>query len=199
MIRAREVRVVGDQGEQLGVMTVPQARELAERRGLDLVEVAPTAVPPVCRLMDYGKFKYTQTKKEKESRKSQKATEIREIRVRPKIGDHDFDAKARTARKLLEGGDKVKVTVMFRGRENTHSELGVALIEKMADQLKDIATVEKLPTREGARVHLILNPISMKGKKEAVKAEEISTDDEDIDIIESEKEGITEDAKAENA
>ena len=134
MIRAREVRVVGDKGEQMGVLPIAQAREVAEKLGLDLVEVAPTAVPPVCRLMDYGKFKYTQTKREKENRKSQKVTEIREIRVRPKIGDHDFDAKARTARKLLEGGDKVKVTVMFRGRENTHSELGIALIEKMAER-----------------------------------------------------------------
>ncbi len=191
MIRAREVRVVGDKGEQMGVLPIAQAREMAERLGLDLVEVAPTAVPPVCRLMDYGKFKYTQTKREKENRKSQKVTEIREIRVRPKIGDHDFDAKARTARKLLEGGDKVKVTVMFRGRENTHSELGVALIEKMAEQLQDIASVEKLPTREGARVHLILTPLAAKNKK----TENVAKSENN----EPEKEGITENAKAEDA
>ncbi len=191
MIRAREVRVVGDKGEQMGVLPIAQAREMAEKLGLDLVEVAPTAVPPVCRLMDYGKFKYTQTKREKENRKSQKVTEIREIRVRPKIGDHDFDAKARTARKLLEGGDKVKVTVMFRGRENTHSELGIALIEKMAEQLQDIASVEKLPTREGARVHLILTPLAAKNKK----TENVAKNDNN----EPEKEGITENAKAEDA
>ena len=191
MIRAREVRVVGDKGEQMGVLPIAQAREMAEKLGLDLVEVAPTAVPPVCRLMDYGKFKYTQTKREKENRKSQKVTEIREIRVRPKIGDHDFDAKARTARKLLEGGDKVKVTVMFRGRENTHSELGIALIEKMAEQLQDIASVEKLPTREGARVHLILTPLAAKNKK----TENVAKNDNN----EPEKEGITENAQAEDA
>ena len=167
------------------------AEPLVKELGLDLVEVAPTAVPPVCRLMDYGKFKYTQTKREKENRKSQKVTEIREIRVRPKIGDHDFDAKARTARKLLEGGDKVKVTVMFRGRENTHSELGIALIEKMAEQLQDIASVEKLPTREGARVHLILTPLAAKNKK----TENVAKNDNN----EPEKEGLTENAKAEDA
>ena len=188
--------MVGDKGEQHGVMPISKARELAETKGLDLVEVAPTSVPPVCRLMDYGKYKYTQTKREKENRKSQKAAEIREIRVRPKIGDHDFDAKTRTARKLLEDGDKVKVTVMFRGRENVHSELGVDLIQKMADSLKDIATVEKLPTREGARVHLILNPIAVKGKKEAPKTE---AKDGSLDNKEPVKEGNTEDAKAENA
>ena len=147
-------------GEQLGVMPLYQAREVAEKAGLDLVEVAPTAVPPVCRLMDYGKFKYVQTKKEREARKSQKIVLLREVRLRPKIGEHDFDAKARTAHKLLEDGDKVKVTIMFRGRENTHPELGVKLIQRMAETLKDVSTVEKDPTREGARLHAILAPLA---------------------------------------
>ncbi len=165
MIRGREVRLVGDKGEQLGVMPLYQAREVAEKAGLDLVEVAPTAVPPVCRLMDYGKFKYVQTKKEKEARKSQKVSLLREVRLRPKIGEHDFDAKSRTAHKLLEDGDKVKVTIMFRGRENTHPELGIKLIERMAKSLADVSVVEKEPIREGARLHAILAPTAPKQSK----------------------------------
>ena len=172
MIRGKEVRVVGDKGEQLGVMPLYQAREMADKAGMDLVEVAPTAVPPVCRLMDYGKFKYTQTKKEREARKGQKMSLLREIRLRPKIGEHDFDAKARTARKLLEEGDKIKVTIMFRGRENTHPELGIKLIDRMKDVLKDVSALEKEPTREGARLHVILAPQAPKNKPaEPVKTE----------------------------
>jgi len=165
MIRGREVRLVGDKGEQLGVMPLYQAREVAEKAGLDLVEVAPTAVPPVCRLMDYGKYKYVQTKKEREARRSQKTVLLREIRLRPKIGEHDFDAKARTAYKLLEDGDRVKVTIMFRGRENTHPELGVKLIERMAETLKSVSVIEKEPMREGARLHAILAPSMAKATK----------------------------------
>jgi translation initiation factor IF-3 len=159
LIRGREVRVVGDKGEQFGVMPLYQAREVAEKAGLDLVEVAPTAVPPVCRLMDYGKFKYVQTKKEREARKGQKVVLLREVRLRPKIGEHDFDAKSRTAYKLLEDGDKVKVTIMFRGRENTHPELGIKLIQRMAQSLAAVSTVEREPMREGARLHAILAPL----------------------------------------
>jgi translation initiation factor IF-3 len=167
MIRGREVRLVGDKGEQLGVMPLYQAREVAEKAGLDLVEVAPTAVPPVCRLMDYGKFKYVQTKKEREARKSQKVVLLREVRLRPKIGEHDFDAKSRTAHKLLEDGDKVKITIMFRGRENTHPELGIKLLQRMAGTLSDVSTVEKEPVREGARLHAILAPLpSIKATKQ---------------------------------
>ncbi len=136
-----------------------QALEAASRQNLDLVEVAPTAVPPVCRLMDYGKYKYEQTKKEREAKKNQKQVLMREIRLRPKIGEHDFDAKARTARKLLEDGDKVKVTVMFRGRENAHPELGLRLIGRMTERLSDVASVEKEPAREGARLHAIVSPL----------------------------------------
>jgi translation initiation factor IF-3 len=180
MIRGKEIRLVGDKGEQLGVMPLYQAREIAERSGLDLVEVAPTAVPPVCRLMDYGKFKYTQTKKEREARKGQKLSLLREIRLRPKIGEHDFEAKARTARKLLEDGDKIKVTIMFRGRENTHPELGIKLIERMKQALVDVSALEKEPTREGARLHVILAPQTAKNKpsdagKQETKKEEVRT------------------------
>ena len=149
---------MGEKGEQLGVMPLYQAREIAKKHNLDLVEVAATAIPPVCRLMDYGKYKYEQTKKEREARKTQKLSLLREVRLRPKIGEHDFEAKARSARKFLEGGDKVKVTIMFRGRENTHPELGLRLLDRMLESLKELALVERKPTRMGARLHLILSP-----------------------------------------
>ena len=123
-IRASEVRLVGEKGEQLGVMLLSQAKEVARKHTLDLVEVATTAVPPVCRLLDYGKYKYEQDKKEREARRNQKISLLREVRLRPKIGDHDFEAKARIAKKLLTNGDKVKVTIMFRGREITHPDIG---------------------------------------------------------------------------
>ena len=160
---------MGDKGEQLGIMPLYQAREVAQKHNLDLVEVAPTATPPVCRLMDYGKYKYLQTKKEREARKSQKLSLLREVRLRPKIGEHDFEAKARKARKLLEDGDKVKVTIMFRGRENTHPELGLRLLERMWESLKEVSLIEKQPTREGSRLHIILTPQT--GHKNKTKEE----------------------------
>jgi len=169
MIRGKEVRLVGEKGEQLGVMPLYQAREVAQKQNLDLVEVARAATPPVCRLMDYGRHKYLQTKKEREARKSQKLSLLREVRLRPKIGEHDFDAKARKARKLLEGGDKVKVTIMFRGRENTHPELGLRLLDKMWELLKEVSSIEKQPTREGSRLHIILTPQA--NQKSKVKEE----------------------------
>ncbi|MFC1916322.1 translation initiation factor IF-3 [Chloroflexota bacterium] len=167
MIIAREVRLVGDKGEQLGIMPLIQAREVARKHDLDLVEVAPTSVPPVCRLLDYGKFKYEQAKKEQELRKSQKALLLREIRLRPKIGNHDFEAKARSARKLLADGAKVKVTIMFRGREITHPELGRKLLQRMTETLSEVASLEKSPMMYGKR--LILGPIT--AQKTTVKEE----------------------------
>ena len=178
IIRCKEVRLVGDKGEQLGIMPLYQAREVAQKHNLDLVEVAPTATPPVCRLMDYGKYKYLQTKKEREARKGQKLSLLREVRLRPKIGVHDFESKARKARKLLEGGDKVKVTIMFRGRENTHPELGLRLIDRMWESLKELSSVEKQPTREGARLHIILTPLASqknKAKEEIEKEQDAKT------------------------
>jgi translation initiation factor IF-3 len=157
-IRAKEVRLVGEKGEQLGVMPLFQAREVARAQNLDLVEVAATAVPPVCRLLDFGKYKYEQAKKEREARKSQKIVLLREVRIRPKIGDHDFEAKARVAKKLLDGGDKLKVTVMFRGRESTHPDLARKLLQRMAETLKETAFVERNPAFEGNRMHIILAP-----------------------------------------
>jgi len=160
-------------------MPLYQAREFAKKQGLDLVEVAPMAVPPVCRLMDYGKFKYQQTRKERETKKTQKLSLLREVRLRPKIGEHDFEAKARAAKRLLEGGDKVKLTIMFRGRENAHPELGLRLLEKMSDSLKEIASIERQPIKEGARLHLILVPqpsaVKTKVKEEEEQEEDAKT------------------------
>ncbi len=169
-IIAREVRLVGEKGEQLGIMPLIQAREVAKKHNLDLVEVAPTSVPPVCRLLDYGKYKYEQAKKEQQARKGQKASLLREVRLRPKIGIHDFEAKARTARKLLTEGDKLKVTLMFRGREATHPELGWKVLQRMVESLSDVAALERQPVMEGRRMNIILTPASSKAKvKEEVK------------------------------
>jgi translation initiation factor IF-3 len=145
-------------------MPVLQARELAKKANLDLVEVAPTSVPPVCRLLDYGKFKYEQQKKEQQARKSQKILLQREIRLRPKIGVHDFDAKARIAKKLLADGAKVKVTLLFRGREITHPDLGRKVLLRMAETLSDVAAVERHPLMEGRRMDIIMAPNVVKPK-----------------------------------
>jgi translation initiation factor IF-3 len=150
------VRLIGEDGEQLGVMPTFKALELAQSKNLDLVEVAPNVVPPVCRLLDYGRFKYEQTKKEREARKNQKIVELKEIRLRPKIGEHDVDAKANRAIKFLEDGDKVKVTVLFRGRELAHPQLGRELLEEMANRLANVAVVERNPSVEGKTMFMIL-------------------------------------------
>ena len=157
-IKASEVRLVGEKGEQLGIMPLYQAREIARRDNLDLVEVAATAIPPVCRLLDYGKYKYEQDKKEREARRSQKISLLREVRLRPKIGDHDFEAKARLVRKLLDEGDKVNVTVLFRGREITHPEIGLRLLQRMKELLKEVASVDRQPSLAGKRMSIILSP-----------------------------------------
>jgi len=150
--------VVGEKGEQLGVMPTAQALEVARKNNLDLVEVAPTAVPPVCRVIDYGKFRYEQTKKEKVARKSQKLSELREIRLRPKIGEHDLEFKLRSIKNFLTDGDKVRVTVMFRGREVSHADLGWKLLQKVIKILEGVAVLERPALMEGRRMHIILAP-----------------------------------------
>ncbi|MFC1875363.1 translation initiation factor IF-3 [Chloroflexota bacterium] len=177
-VKGTEFRLVGEKGEQLGIMLLYQAREVAKKHNLDLVEVAPEAKPPVCRLMDYGKYKYEQTRKEREARKTQRLTLLREIRLRPKIGEHDFIAKEKSAKRFLEGGDKVKVTIMFRGRENAHPELGLRLLDRVSESFKELALVEKQPTREGARLHIILSPqTTQKNKiKEEIKQKQDAKD-----------------------
>ncbi|MBI2860333.1 MAG: translation initiation factor IF-3 [Chloroflexi bacterium] len=183
MITAREVRLVGSKGEQLGVMPLSQAQEMARKQNLDLVEVAPMAVPPVCRILDYGKFRYEQAKKEHDARKSQKIVLLREMRMRPKIGDHDFEAKARIVRKLLADGDKVKVTVMFRGREITHPDLGWKLLQRMAEKLGDVAAMEKQPVLLGKHMHIILSPVAP--AKVKAKREEAPEETEEATVKES--------------
>ena len=159
-------------------MPTEQARDVARNHNLDLVEVAATAVPPVCRLLDYGKYKYEQSKRDREARKSQKMVLLREVRIRPKIGDHDFEAKVRSANKLLSDGDKVKVTVLFRGREITHPEIGWKLLQRMAELLKEIAAVEGRPAIEGKRMNVVLSPIA--GRKPQKVKEEIKEEVEKL-------------------
>lgn len=157
-IRAREVRVVSGAGEQLGIMNARDALRLAGEQQLDLVEVAPNAKPPVCRIMDYGKYKYEQSKREKEAKKKQKVINIKEVKLRPNIEDHDFETKAKNAVRFLKDGDKVKATIMFRGREMSHTELGKVLLDRLAELVKDIAVIERHPKVEGKNMIMILSP-----------------------------------------
>jgi translation initiation factor IF-3 len=157
-IRIAEVRVVDDENNQLGVMSPREALRIARERDLDLVEIAPTARPPVCRIMDYGKFRYEQSKRTREARKKQKVTDVKEVRMTPKIEEHDFQVKVRNAEKFLKGGDKVKCTIRFRGREIVHSDLGKKLLERLAETLSEIAVVERVPRVEGRNMIMILAP-----------------------------------------
>lgn len=150
--------MIDENNAQLGVLPTYQALGLARERGLDLVEVAPTAVPPVCRILDFGKFKYEQSKKEREARKNQHTVELREVRMRPKIDDHDIDFKTRNVEKLLRDGDKVKVTIMFRGRELVHPNIGRGILDRVYDKVKEVALVEKPPSLEGRNMTMILAP-----------------------------------------
>lgn len=161
-IRAREVRLIDANGDQLGVKSRNEALEIAQTRELDLVLVAPGAKPPVCRIMDYGKYRYEQQKKEKEARKKQRVINVKEVRFSPGIGDHDFNTKLRNARKFLENGDKVKASVRFRGRAITHKELGREVLDRLAAEVKDIATVESRAKMEGRQMFMMLGPVSDK-------------------------------------
>ncbi len=157
-IRSREVRVVDSEGEQLGVMLLEDALKIAQEKNLDLVNVAPQARPPVCRIMDFGRYKYEQSKRDKEARKKQKTTAVKEVKMRPGIDEHDFQVKKRNAVRFLENGDKVKVTIIFRGRQITHPELGRKQCKKMASELEEIATVEREPRMEGRNMVMFLAP-----------------------------------------
>jgi translation initiation factor IF-3 len=157
-IRAREVRVIDPDGNQLGILQIREALAAASEFGLDLVEVSPTAKPPVCKIMDYGRFKYEQTKKQHEAKKKQATFQLKEIKVRPKTGEHDLQTKLGHIRKFLERKDKVKVTVMFRGREIALSDKGRALLEQIATEVEQAAIVEQLPKFEGRTMIMILAP-----------------------------------------
>jgi len=152
------VRVIDETGEQLGILSVEYARRKADDRSLDLIEVAPNAKPPVCRIMDYGKFRYEARKKQKEAQKKQKQTEVKIIRVRPNTGEHDINFKMKNARKFLEKGNKVKFNVIFRGPELRHKEIGQHQLELFITGCEDIATVDQRPRMEGRRMTMILDP-----------------------------------------
>ena len=155
-IRDKEVRVIGEDGEQLGIMSSKEALKLAEEAGVDLVKIAPTAKPPVCKIVDYGKFKYEQTRKEKEAKKKQRTIEIKEIRLSPNIDTNDLNTKVNAARKFITKGDRVKVTLRFRGREMTHMNNSKHILDDFAQALSDIAVVEKAPKVEGRSMTMFL-------------------------------------------
>ncbi|MFA5255727.1 MAG: translation initiation factor IF-3 [Candidatus Omnitrophota bacterium] len=155
-IRAREIRVIGEHGDQLGVMSVQDGIKNAEESGLDLVEIAPTANPPVCRIMDHSRFKYEQEKKEKEARKKQKVVHIKEIRLGPKIGEHDYQFKVNHLIEFLKKGDKVKVTMIFRGREMAHIDLGRKILEKLSSDISGVGEIEENPKLEGRFINMII-------------------------------------------
>jgi len=171
MIRAREVRLISETGEALGVMTSRDAQRVAQERGFDLVEVAPTARPPVCRIMDFGKYKYEQSKRERDARKKQKVVTIKEVKMRPNIEDHDFDVRRRQTEEFLRDGDKIKATIMFRGREVVHSELGRAVLDRLLDAVKDLCIIERPAKLEGKNMIMILAP---KASLEAPKPAQVS-------------------------
>jgi translation initiation factor IF-3 len=161
-IRAREVRLIDTEGQQVGIVPLREALRMAQEKELDLVNIAPTAKPPVCRIMDYGKFRYEQQKKEKEARKNQKVVDVKEVRLSPTIEEHDFQTKLRNTAKFLESGNKVKLTIRFRGRAITHAELGQQVMEKLAKEVEHISTVERKPKIEGRSMIMILAPKSDK-------------------------------------
>ncbi|WP_441351409.1 translation initiation factor IF-3 [Sulfitobacter sp. D7] len=161
-IRSTEIRLIGADGENVGVVTPQRAMEMAEEAGLDLVEISPNAKPPVCKIMDFGKFKYEQQKRESEARKKQKIIEIKEVKFRPNTDTNDYDVKMRNVFKFLEGGDKVKVTLRFRGREMAHQNLGRELLERVAADTKDIGRVENFPKMEGRQMVMVIGPLPNK-------------------------------------
>lgn len=171
-IRVPEVRLVGPQGEQVGIVRVEQALQLAREQDLDLVEVAPDARPPVCKLMDYGKFKYENAQKARESRRNQSNTVIKEMKLRPKIDDHDYETKKGHVVRFLKGGDKVKITIMFRGREQSRPELGVNLLRQLAADVIEDGVIEQAPRQEGRNMHMVLAPTRKKSEARAQGAAE---------------------------
>ncbi len=158
-IRAPEIRLIGAEGENIGLITPEKALQLAVEAGLDLVEISPNATPPVAKIMDFGKFKYETQKKEAEARKKQKVIEVKEIKFRPNTDTHDYDVKMRSVVKFLEEGDKVKITLRFRGREMAHAELGRKLLERVAEDVTEFGKVETIPRLEGRQMTMMINPV----------------------------------------
>ena len=158
-ITYEQIRLVSDSGEQLGILSPDEARKIAEERGMDLVEIAPNAEPPVCRLMDYGKYLYASAKKKQESKKKQKQITVKEIKFRPGTDIGDYDIKVRNLTKFLDAGNKVKVTLRFRGREMAHQELGLEMLKRVEEDLKEIGVVEQMPKMEGRQMVMVLAPV----------------------------------------
>ncbi len=158
MIRVREVRVVGADGAQLGIMPTQEALQFAEEQGFDLVEVAPNERPPVCRIMDYGKYKYQRSKRQQLAKKKQKVILVKEIKLRPKTEEHDYQFKIQHVKRFLQDGHKAKVTVIFRGREMVHTELGRRVLDRIMIDLEEIASVDQMPKQEGRNMTLVLSP-----------------------------------------
>ena len=171
----KEVRLIGDQGEQLGIMSVDEALRIATERELDLVKIAPGSNPPVCKIMDYGKFRFEQTKKEKEAKKNQRVIEIKEIRMSPGIDTNDFNTKLKNAQKFLNDGDRVKVSVRFRGREMAHTEIGAVLLKDFASQCAEIANMDKAPKLEGRSMSMFLSPKPQTPAKKPAKPKQPKT------------------------
>jgi translation initiation factor IF-3 len=157
-IRAPEIRLIGPEGENIGLVTPGRAMQLAEEAGLDLVEISPNATPPVCKIMDFGKFKYETQKKEAEARKKQKIIEIKEVKFRPNTDTHDYEVKMRNVIRFLEEGDKVKVTLRFRGREMAHQDLGRVLLDRVAEDVKELGKIESMPRVEGRQMVMMIGP-----------------------------------------
>ena len=157
-IRAREVRVIGPESEQIGILSLSEALALAAERELDLVEVSPTAVPPVCRIMDFGKFKYQQSKKLQEAKKKQVHVQLKEVKLRPKTDDHDLQFKVKHVKRFLEEGNKAKITMVFRGREITHTNIGQSILDRIAEELQEVAIIEVRPKMEGRSLFMIVAP-----------------------------------------
>ena len=157
-IRDKEVRVISDNGEQLGIMPAAEALRVAEERDLDLVKIAPGSNPPVCKIMDYGKYRFEQSKREKEAKKNQHVIEVKEIRMSPSIGENDFNTKLKNGQKFLSGGDRLKVTVRFRGREMAHTNIGEQLLRDFAAKCADLANLDKQPKLEGRNMSIFLSP-----------------------------------------
>src|SRR5438045_3414150 len=168
-IRVREVRVIDEDGSQLGIMPPPQALAIARTKGLDLVEIAATAVPPVCRIMDFGRYEYQEQKRARSAKKHQKIIEVKEIKFRPKVDEHDYQFKKKHIERFLADGDKVKATIFFRGREMAHPEIGRRILERLIDDLAEVAVPENMPRQEGNKMHTILSQ-KAGGKKPAPKA-----------------------------
>ena len=168
-IHDKEVRLIGDEGEQLGIMSAEEALKIAAEREMDLVKIAPGSNPPVCKIMDYGKYRFEQTKKEKEARKNQRVIEIKEIRMGPSIGENDFNTKLKNGQKFLADGDRVKVSVRFRGREMAHTEIGAQLLKEFAEKCADIANMDKAPKLEGRNMFMFLSPKPVTPPKKPAK------------------------------